>query len=96
MASPLQEGLDCTRICAEYVQLLNEQDLEGDRNVGPVLKHSTKFEGLSHQDLAERLGVYRETVTNALNELKNANILNVGRKRITIVDRRRLERAAGE
>jgi CRP-like cAMP-binding protein len=43
-----------------------------------------------------RLGVYRETVTNALNELKNANILNVGRKRITIIDRRRLERAASE
>jgi CRP/FNR family transcriptional regulator, cyclic AMP receptor protein len=52
--------------------------------------------GLSHQDLAERLGVYRETVTNALNELKNANILTVGRKQITIVDRKRLERAAGE
>jgi CRP/FNR family transcriptional regulator, cyclic AMP receptor protein len=55
-----------------------------------------EVKGLSHQDLAERLGVYRETVTNALNELKNANILNVGRKRITIVDRKRLERAAGE
>jgi CRP/FNR family transcriptional regulator, cyclic AMP receptor protein len=55
-----------------------------------------EVKGLSHQDLAERLGVYRETVTNALNELKNANILNVGRKRITIIDRRRLERAAGE
>jgi CRP/FNR family transcriptional regulator, cyclic AMP receptor protein len=55
-----------------------------------------EVKGLSHQDLAERLGVYRETVTNALNELKNANILNVGRKRITIIDRRRLERAASE
>ena len=55
-----------------------------------------EVKGLSHQDLAERLGVYRETVTNALNELKNANILNVGRKHITIVDRKRLERAASE
>ena len=55
-----------------------------------------ELKGLSHQDLAERLGVYRETVTNALNELKNANILSVGRKRITIIDRKRLERAAGE
>ncbi len=55
-----------------------------------------EVKGLSHQDLAERLGVYRETVTNALNELKTANIINVGRKLITIIDRERLKRAAGE
>ncbi|MGE0129017.1 MAG: Crp/Fnr family transcriptional regulator [Blastocatellales bacterium] len=52
--------------------------------------------GLSHQDLADQLGVYRETVTNALNELKTAGIIDIGRKRITIVDRVRLERAASE
>jgi CRP-like cAMP-binding protein len=52
--------------------------------------------GLSHQDLAERLGVYRETATNALNELKTASIIRIGRKLITIIDRERLRRAAGE
>jgi CRP-like cAMP-binding protein len=52
--------------------------------------------GLSHQDLADQLGVYRETVTNALNELKTAGIIDIGRKRISIVDRIRLERAASE
>jgi CRP/FNR family cyclic AMP-dependent transcriptional regulator len=52
--------------------------------------------GLSHQDIAERLGVYRETATNALNELKSADVINIGRKRITILDRARLKRAAGE
>lgn len=52
--------------------------------------------GLSHQDLADQLGVYRETVTNALNELKTAGIIDIGRKRISIVDRIRLERAANE
>jgi CRP-like cAMP-binding protein len=51
--------------------------------------------GLSHQDIAERLGVYRETATNALNELKAASIIRIGRKRISIVDRDRLSRAAG-
>jgi CRP/FNR family transcriptional regulator, cyclic AMP receptor protein len=55
-----------------------------------------EVKGLSHQDIAERLGVYRETVTNALNELKTAKILNIGRKHITITDRKRLERAASE
>jgi CRP-like cAMP-binding protein len=52
--------------------------------------------GLSHQDIAERLGVYRETATNALNELKSASLVSIGRKRITILDRERLRRAAGE
>lgn len=52
--------------------------------------------GLSHQDIAERLGVYRETATSALNELKTAGIIEIGRKRITITDRQRLERAASE
>lgn len=50
--------------------------------------------GFTHQDIAEHLGVYRETATTALNELKTAGIVEIGRKRITIVDRGRLERAA--
>lgn len=52
--------------------------------------------GLTHQDLADRLGVYRETVTTALNELKNAGAIEIGRKKIRIADRARLERAAHE
>jgi CRP/FNR family transcriptional regulator, cyclic AMP receptor protein len=51
-------------------------------------------DGLSHQDIAERLGVYRETATNALNELKAASVISIGRKHIRILDRRRLELAA--
>jgi CRP-like cAMP-binding protein len=52
--------------------------------------------GLSHQDLADRLGVHRESATIALNELKMAGIIEVGRRRITIVHRYRLQRAATE
>lgn len=51
--------------------------------------------GLSHQDIAERLGVYRETATNALKELKAASLISIGRRRITINDRERLRRFAG-
>ena len=57
---------------------------------------SGEVRGLSHQDIAERLGVYRETATNALNELKAAAVINIGRKRINILNRERLRRAAGE
>ena len=52
--------------------------------------------GLTHQDIADHLGIYRETTTNALNELKAAGIVDTGRRRIAILDRRRLERAAAE
>lgn len=50
--------------------------------------------GLSHQDIADRLGVYRESTTVALNEMKLAGIIEIGRKRVVIIDRKRLERAA--
>jgi CRP-like cAMP-binding protein len=50
--------------------------------------------GLTHQDIAERLGVYRETATNALNELKAASLISIGRKHIAILDRERLARIA--
>jgi CRP/FNR family transcriptional regulator, cyclic AMP receptor protein len=53
-------------------------------------------DGLTHQDIAERLGVYRETATNALNELKAARLIQIGRKHIAILDRERLRAIAGE
>jgi CRP/FNR family transcriptional regulator, cyclic AMP receptor protein len=49
------------------------------------------IEGLSHQDIGERLGVHRETATYALNELKAAGIVEIGRRRIRVVDGQRLE-----
>lgn len=49
--------------------------------------------GLTHQEISERLGVYRETVTYALNELKSAGIIAIGRRQIQILDDARLDRA---
>jgi CRP/FNR family cyclic AMP-dependent transcriptional regulator len=43
-------------------------------------------DGLTHQDIADRLGVYRETATNALNELKAAGLIEIGRKHIRLLD----------
>jgi CRP-like cAMP-binding protein len=50
--------------------------------------------GLSHQDLGERLGVYRETVTEALSELKTAGLLEIGRRRLRLLDEARLQEIA--
>ncbi len=51
-------------------------------------------EGVSHEELAERLGVYRETVSAALRELKDAGTITSGRKHITIRQPTRLKEIA--
>ena len=42
--------------------------------------------GHTHQEMADMLGVYRETVTNAIAELKADKLVKVGRKRITLLN----------
>ena len=53
-------------------------------------------EDLTHQEIAQHLHVYRESVTAALGELRKAGIIAVNRKRIHILNRPRLERAGRE
>jgi CRP-like cAMP-binding protein len=48
--------------------------------------------GYTHQQMADKLGVYRETVTNGIAELKGDKLIKVGRKRITILDRNALRK----
>jgi CRP-like cAMP-binding protein len=50
--------------------------------------------GQTQQQIAECLGVYRETVTNAIGEMKADKVISVGRKRITVLDPDRLKRMA--
>lgn len=39
---------------------------------------------LSHQEIADVLGVYRETVTNALDEMKASGVVDTGRRKIVV------------
>jgi CRP-like cAMP-binding protein len=55
-----------------------------------------EVKGFTHQEIADHLGGYRETITNALNELKKARIIALSRKLVVIKDRKRLESAAEE
>jgi len=50
--------------------------------------------GLTHQDLGEQIGTYRETTTQTLNVFKAEGLIEIGRKRITILDREGLQRVA--
>lgn len=47
--------------------------------------------GYTHQDMAEMLGTYRETTTQTLNEFKNRGWIDIGRKKIRILNREALE-----
>ncbi len=51
---------------------------------------------LSHQDLADRLGFSRETVTNVLDQFKADGLLETGRRKITIVKSDELEHIASQ
>jgi CRP-like cAMP-binding protein len=55
-----------------------------------------KIYGYSHQDLAEAVGTYRETTTQTLNKFKADNLIEIGRKRIEILDPEGLEDVAAE
>jgi CRP-like cAMP-binding protein len=55
---------------------------------------SVEISGLTHQDLAESVGTYRETATQVLNDLKAQGLIEIGRKRISILDVARLTEIA--
>jgi CRP/FNR family cyclic AMP-dependent transcriptional regulator len=57
-------------------------------------EESDTITGLTHQDLGEQIGTYRETTTQTLNTFKAEGLIDIGRKRIRILDRRGLERIA--
>lgn len=57
---------------------------------------SDTITGFTHQDLGEQIGTYRETTTQALNTFRNQGLIDIGRKRITILDREGLQRRAAE
>jgi CRP/FNR family transcriptional regulator, cyclic AMP receptor protein len=42
--------------------------------------------GLTHQQLAEIIGSYRETVTLTLNDLREAGLVDIGRRKVVILD----------
>lgn len=59
-----------------------------------LAKDSDEVVGLTHQDLAEMIGTYRETTTQTLNDMKAEGIVAIGRRRIDIRDREALIRIA--
>jgi CRP/FNR family transcriptional regulator, cyclic AMP receptor protein len=57
-------------------------------------RQSDEITGLTHQDLAETIGTYRETATQVLNDMKTDGLIEIGRKHIRILDQQRLRAIA--
>jgi CRP/FNR family transcriptional regulator, cyclic AMP receptor protein len=68
------------RLASLLLRLADETDWRGR----PVIT------GLTHQQLAELIGSYRETVTMTLNEFKDSGCVSLGRRKIVIVDEHQL------
>ena len=52
--------------------------------------------GYTHQDFSEMLGTYRETVTQTLNDFKTDGLIEIGRKKVQLIDLDKLNRLAEE
>ncbi len=55
---------------------------------------TSELSGLTHQELADSTGLYRETVTNVLNRLQERGLVELGKRKIVILNRVGLEAAA--
>jgi CRP/FNR family transcriptional regulator, cyclic AMP receptor protein len=49
---------------------------------------SSTVAGYGHEELSQRLGVYRETVTMTMRAMKESRLIEVGRKKITLLDKK--------
>lgn len=80
------EDIAFKSIPARLANLLLDLDKEqGNKDI---------VKGFTHQDLSEMLGTYRETVTQTLNDFKADGLVDIGRKRVFLVDRSALQEMA--
>ncbi|UCD53881.1 MAG: Crp/Fnr family transcriptional regulator [Dehalococcoidia bacterium] len=57
-------------------------------------RNSNEILGVSHQDLAERLATVRETVTSTLDKFKTEGLVELGWRKIVILNKERLSHIA--
>ncbi len=60
------------------------------------LQSNNFVDGHTHQNLAEMIGTYRETVTQTLNDFKTEGLIAIHRKRIELLDPMRLQKLTNE
>ena len=84
-------GPHFARIEAEHYRVsFQTTDARFARLILDLAGSESTVEGFTQFQLAERLGTYRETVAHTTNILKQDKIIEVGRKKITILNRKAL------
>ncbi len=80
------EDIAFKSIPARLANLLLDLDKEqGNKDI---------VKGFTHQDLSEMLGTYRETITQTLNDFKADGLVDIGRKKVYLVNRAALQEMA--
>jgi CRP-like cAMP-binding protein len=70
------EDITCKGLAARLASLLLRLQKE----------YGNPIEGYTHQDLADMIGMHRETTTQTLNDFKRDGLLDIGRKRLELYD----------
>ncbi len=71
------KDIQCRLVC-QLVQMAHEEGVETHDGV--------EICGLTQEQLASHIGTVREPVSRCLNRLQNANLIKLGRKKITVHD----------
>lgn len=89
----LSRRLEETRTRLEEATLRNAA-ARVSRTVLRLAQGASELSGITHQQLADATGLYRETVTNVLNRLQSLGVIELGTKNITIRDLAGLEKVS--
>jgi CRP/FNR family cyclic AMP-dependent transcriptional regulator len=90
-------------VSERYLYILRKMEMFARKGLIPrlatlLLEHADNdvVAGMTHKELADRLGLHRESITATLGELRRAGIIKIERRTIRILQRERLERATQE
>ena len=90
-------------VSERYLHNLQKMEIFARKGLIPrlstlLLEHADNgvVSGMTHKELADRLGLHRESITATLGELRRAGIIKIERRAIRILQLDRLERAAQE
>lgn len=91
LLSTLVVSLSCSSLLGRIAQILLDQ-VDGQQAATQAGSYPSLT--LSHEELASLVGTSREVVTRSLHRLQKTGVIELGRKRITIVDLQGLEATA--
>ncbi|MBI3931221.1 MAG: Crp/Fnr family transcriptional regulator [Chloroflexi bacterium] len=93
LVDSLSRRLEETRIRLEEATFQNAA-ARVSRAILRLAQGTLELSGLTHQELADATGLYRETVTNVLNRLQAQGLVELGKKKIIILGRVGLQAVA--